>query len=135
MLVTAPQPHTWLEQLPGIYSRNPKVAVVMAPVSWTTRLASTKDGKYELGFLISPGGTYLGLQVVDTRLDSYIEHVAVFREYGFSMASPEYIGPLADIPNRLLLDADRSPLAFCHRSMWRNYVDLKRCWPKAKLKC
>jgi hypothetical protein len=132
--IVPPLHREWWEVLPSVYKQNPIVVVVMAPTSWTTSIRQTRDEKHHFGVLMSPGGTLRGLQVIKEELATYMEHKEIFDEYKIEMADPAYIGRLGEIPQHLLDEVDRAPLAFCRDAMWKNYLDLKRCWTPQKLK-
>jgi len=114
----------WTELLPGSWQRNPVVSLVLAPARAVSRAVSTRD-KYELGVL-EIDDAQVGLQVIHPQLATYIAHVDIFKAHKIPMADREYVGPLVDLPQHLLLDEENVPLLFLRDAYWRPYLNLRR---------
>lgn len=120
-MVVNVEPASWLELLPKIYRSNPKVALLLAPESAAVR--TMEFGKTVVDVLEWDNGRY-GLQVVQPKLSTYEQHEGVFRKLHIPMADPLYIGPIEDIPQKLLI-TDEIPLVLIHDTMWRPYFMLR----------
>lgn len=114
----------WTDLLPGPFTRNPAVHIVMAPNKAVSKVISTRD-KYELGVL-ELGEKQWGLQVIHPQLATYTAHADIFVANRIPMARPEYVGELLTIPQHLLVEDEYIPLVFIRDAMWRPYLNLRK---------
>ncbi len=114
----------WTKALPGVYATDPFVVVAMLPEESEVYVAEQKNGT-QLGIAKYRGIT-TGLQVMgDQKLNMWIEHEAVFADYGVEMARPFHIGRISTIPDGLLMHSDLTPIVFFRDAMWRPFWSLR----------
>jgi hypothetical protein len=123
-----PSTRSWFEVLPAPFNEDVDVVCVMRPDSWTPRMVTAKDDRYQFGVLVSPKKNMAGLQVLDSKVETWRDHDKLMREYNLTMANPAFIGPISRFPQTLCMELERSPLLFIASAMWRNYLDLRQMW-------
>ncbi len=116
----------WKDSLPGALSDDPEVIVSLIPdtAQWAT---ATFDG-YTLGLIeLSSTKEQMGLQVLSPPLDEYPQQADVMRRAGIKMINPVFVGPLSELPQRVLMHEGMCPVVMLRHHMSRKFFNL-RAW-------
>lgn len=115
---------SWVDMLPAPWCGNPQVALVLAPAEAQFAHRETPDGSTVFGCLEHNGNSY-GLQILKPILHTYKEHRKIFNNHNADMVTPAYVGPVSEIPQKLLLSKDFIPLLFRTGEMSGEFLNMR----------
>lgn len=113
----------WTEVLPGSFRDDPVVVAVTAHHDSYFRTGVSRDGERRFQLIEDNEGELRGLRVMDD-VGEYLNHVMAFREAGTRPCTPEYLGPLSDLPDELLSNEDRSVIVMLHDAPHRALLNV-----------
>jgi hypothetical protein len=115
----------WFQALPLPWSVDPTVLAFLVPSTALSQEMGTVDGRVTVELIVEEDGTKRALRILED-VGGYLQQIVILRRMGLTPITPEYLGPLSEIPQEVFLHDDTCPLILIHDAPHAAVLNLKR---------